>query len=187
MTQLANANLLDDDLANGSSLKNRRLNKVAQKAVNPIKRESNPMPKMKPKVVEEKIEDEYDDEISTPNQQPQIEEEYQETERYSAPKSSFYADQQRYFDENNKSNTNSKVDDEKKILGMKPALFYGILAVGVLVGGYFVYKKFFNKKGGKSDIKPLGNSGGNQIPNANPNPTPTPNVASGVAPTDIIT
>ena len=165
MTQLANANLLDDDLANGSSLRNKRLNKVAQRAANPV-------PK-KPKVVEEKIEE--DEEID--NQE--INDEYQETQRYSAPKSSFYADQQRYFNENNKSNGNSKVDDEKKILGMKPALFYGILAVGALVGGYIVYKKFF--KGKKLDAKPLGSN-----PVSTPT-TPTPNVAGNAAPTDLIT
>jgi hypothetical protein len=165
MTQLANANLLDDDLANGSSLRNKRLNKVAQRAANPV-------PK-KPKVVEEKIEED-EEEISN---NPEVnDDEYKETERYSAPKSSFYADQQRYFNENNKSNGNSKVDDEKKILGMKPALFYGILAVGALVGGYIVYKKFFSK-GKKLDAKPLG---------SNPTPTTTtPNVAGNAAPTDL--
>ena len=35
MGQLANANLLDDSVANSSSLKNQRLNKTAQKAINP--------------------------------------------------------------------------------------------------------------------------------------------------------
>jgi hypothetical protein len=52
---------------------------------------------------------------------------------------------------------------------MKPALFYGILAVGALVGGYIVYKKFF--KGKKLDAKPLGSN-----PVSTPT-TPTPNVA----------
>lgn len=165
MTKLANANLLDDDLANGGSLKNKRLNKVAQKAINPVPKKS--------KIVEEKIEEDEEEINNNQNEN----DEYQETERYSAPKSSFYSDQQRYFNENNKSNRNSKVDDEKKILGMKPALFYGILAVGALVGGYFVYKKFFSK-GKKLDAKPLG---------SNPVSNPTPNVAVNSSPTDLIT
>ena len=55
----------------------------------------------------------------------------------------------------NKSNSKASVNsdaDEKKIMGMNPALFYTLLGFGVLVGGYFAYTKFFKgKKGGLSD------------------------------------
>lgn len=180
MTQLANANLLDDDLANGSSLKNKRLNKVAQRAKNPV-------PK-KMVAVEEKLEDEdeYEDEKAQPKKSTiskpveEVELEYDEPKEYSTRKS-FYADQQRYLDEDIKSNRNNKVNDEKKILGMNPALFYGLLAVGVAVGGYFVYKKFFKK--GKTDLKSVTNPV-NPIA-VTPNP-PTPVASSGGEISEII-
>jgi hypothetical protein len=137
MTQLANANLLDDDLANGNSLRKKRLNRVAQRAENPI-----------PKVVEEKLDDE--DDYEEKNQYNN--DEYTEPKSYSTKKS-FETEQQRYFNENSKSDSNSKNDDGEKILGMKPILFYGLVAVGLAIGGYIVYNKFIKK--GKANLKSL--------------------------------
>jgi len=182
MTQLANANLLDDDLANGSSLKNRRLNKVAQKAVNPV-------PK-KQLVVEENLEEEEEEEEYEQEQKATTTtkisragaDEYEQPKQDYATRKSFYSDQQRYFDEDTKkSDRNSKDDDEKKILGMKPVLFYGLLAVGALVGGYFVFNKFFKGKKGGGDLKPL--MSGSEMASV-PNP-PAP-VASSGGTTEII-
>jgi hypothetical protein len=45
MTQLANANLLDESVANSGSLKSRRLNNTAMTASNP---NANPIPKPRP-------------------------------------------------------------------------------------------------------------------------------------------
>lgn len=141
MTQLANANLLDDSVANSSSLKNQRINKTAQRAVNP-----------KP------IQDEVDD----------IEEEDDDDNNLSTVKRDFPTSN---FERKSFSKS-SKIDDkveDNKILGMKPILFYGILATVAIVGGYFAYKKFFNKGKGVLDL-----------PKAPTNPSPTTtNVISG--------
>jgi hypothetical protein len=48
MTQLANANLLDESVANSGSLKSRRLNNTAMTASNP-NANPNPNPNPKPK------------------------------------------------------------------------------------------------------------------------------------------
>ena len=120
MTTLANANLLDDSVPNSGSLKSQRLNRTAQSATNP-----NPVAKVA-KVQEEEFdeEDDYNEEYSR-SDEPQ--------RSYSSNKS------------NSKASVNSDAD-EKKIMGMNPALFYTLLSVGVLVGGYFAYTKFFKGK-----------------------------------------
>ena len=137
MGQLANANLLDDSVANSSSLKNQRINKTAQRAVNPKPIQDE---------IEEVEEDDDDDNLAT--------------EKSDFPTSKF----------EKKSFSKSKIEDKEednKILGMKPILFYGILATVAIVGGYFAYKKFFNKGKGVLDAK------------APTNPSPTTNVISG--------
>ena len=125
MTTLANANLLDDSVPNSGSLKSQRLNRTAQSATNP-----NPVAKVA-KVQEEEFDEEDDYEYDEVRNEPQ--------RSYSSNKS------------NSKASVNSDAD-EKKIMGMNPALFYTLLGFGVLVGGYFAYTKFFKgKKGGLSD------------------------------------
>jgi RsiW-degrading membrane proteinase PrsW (M82 family) len=130
MGQLANANLLDDSVANSSSLKNQRLNKTAQKAINPKPRVEYREEVATKEVEQEEVEidDDFDNEYEeTQNQPPRF------------AKTSF----------SNSNKIEQENDDKKednKILGMKPALFYGILAVGAVVGGYFLYKKFFKNK-----------------------------------------
>jgi len=123
MTTLANANLLDDSVPNSNSLKSQRLNRTSQSATNPVS-------KTQQSEVEEEEEDDYNEEYSR-SDEPQ--------RSYSSNKS------------NSKASVNSDAD-EKKIMGMNPALFYTLVGVTVLVGGYFAYTKFFKgKKGGLSD------------------------------------
>ena len=123
MTTLANANLLDDSVPNSGSLKSQRLNRTAQSATNP-----NPMAMAKQEELDE--EDDYNEEYS----------------RSDEPQRSYSSNKP-----NSKTSVNSDAD-EKKIMGMNPALFYTLLGFGVLVGGYFAYTKFFKgKKGGLSD------------------------------------
>jgi len=123
MTTLANANLLDDSVPNSNSLKSQRLNRTSQSATNPVS-------KTQQSEVEEEEEDDYNEEYSR-SDEPQ--------RSYSSNKS------------NSKTSVNSDAD-EKKIMGMNPALFYTLVGVTVLVGGYFAYTKFFKgKKGGLSD------------------------------------
>jgi hypothetical protein len=131
MGQLANANLLDDSVANSSSLKNQRLSKTAQKAINPKPRVEYKEEVATKEVEEEEVEidDDYDDTEVEQNQPP----------RFS--KSSYSNKFEKDDDEEDKS--------DNKILGMKPALFYGLLAVGVAVGGYFIYKNFIKNKNKK--------------------------------------
>ncbi len=113
MTQLANANLLDETVSNSSSLKNERLNKTAQRAVNPKPIQDD---------VEEEIDEDEDD----------VNENLKQTPNYERKTGVKVLDKQS--------------SDDNKILGMKPVLFYGLLAIGAAVGGYFLYKRFKNKK-----------------------------------------
>lgn len=141
MTQLANANLLDDTVSNSSNLKNslrsQRINKTAQRA-------KNPQP-----IVEDS--------------EKQVEEEIEENETYETPN----------FEKQSFAKRLEQKEEEKddKILGMKPVLFYGIVALAV--GGYLLYKKFFNNKKTISIGAGAGTSGGaTASPNVSvPNPT----------------
>lgn len=116
MTQLANANLLDDTVSNSSNLKSslraERINKTAQRA-------KNPQP-----IVEDS--------------EKQVEEEIEENETYETPN----------FEKQSFAKRLEQKEEEKddKILGMKPILFYGIVGITLAVGGYLLYKKFFNNK-----------------------------------------
>ena len=117
MTQLANANLLDDTVSNSSNLKsslrNQRINKTAQRAKNP-----QPIVEDAEKQVEEN--------------------EIEENETYETPN----------FEKQSFAKRFEQKEEEKddKILGMKPILFYGIVGITLAVGGYLLYKKFFNNK-----------------------------------------
>lgn len=163
MGQLANANLLDDSVANSSSLKNERLNKTALKAINPKPRINNDeraeefkqqqqqqFRKEQVKEVdieEEEIDDDFDDDYEEPN-----------PPRFS--KTSF-------ANTNVKINNQEETEKENKILGMKPAVFC-LLVVGAAIGGYFLYKKFFNKK----------NVNAAQLPTPTPTPVATPSATN---------
>ena len=136
MTNLANANLLDDSVANSGSLKNQRINKTAKTAINP-----------KP-IQEEEVQEEEDNDSS-----------YNTQDRMSV-----YEKQSKIASKSTKSEPSK---EDNKILGMKPALFYGLLAVGVIVGGVIVYNKFI-KNGKKGLPKPdVGANTGS--PNTAPN------------------
>ena len=131
MGQLANANLLDDSVANSSSLKTsslkaERINKTAQKAINPKPRVEYREEVATKEVEQEEVEIDDDEFEEAQNQPPRF------------AKTSF---------SNSKFEKESDDDaKDNKILGMKPALFYGLLAIGVAVGGYFLYKKFIKNK-----------------------------------------
>jgi hypothetical protein len=158
MAQLANANLLDDSVANSSSLKTERLNKTAQKAINPKPRDYN-----EERVVEKRKE-EYNNK-KVVEQEVEIDDDFEDDYEQQSPS---------LINSNSKiySNTDKESEEkDNKILGMKPVLFYGLLALGVAVGGYFIYKKFIkNKK--TIDVAP------NPTPSVDV-PTPTTNIGNG--------
>lgn len=144
MTQLANANLLDDTVSNSSNLKNslrsQRINKTAQRAKNP-----QPIVEDAEKQVEE--------------------EEIEENETYETPN----------FEKQSFAKRLEQKEEEKddKILGMKPILFYGIVGITLAVGGYLLYKKFFNnKKTINTGAGAVTSGGATASPNVSaPNPT----------------
>ena len=132
MTNLANANLLDETVSNSNTLKNQRLNRTAQTAVNP-----NPNP---------------------PQQNEQVASQENSNEENNYQQEESYGKTQPNFSSANRSakKTADNSADEKTILGMKPIVFYGLLAVVVIGGGYFLYSKY-GKKGiakGKSSSIP---------------------------------
>lgn len=113
MTNLTNANLLDENV--GINLKNERLQKTAQTALNP--------------------------EMERPQTQ-QIQQPVQQT--VNVPKKDEPIPNNLPAKDYGKKES-SKSSDDNKIMGMKPALFYTLLGAVVLVGGYFAYKKFGKK------------------------------------------
>ena len=116
MTQLANANLLDESVANSGSLKNQRLNKTAQTASNP-----NPNPVLK-KV---EMENDNDDE--------------NEVEKESYQK---LQDEFRYSDKLEQK----KEKNDDKILGMSKPLAIGLGIVVLATVAYFGYKYYKKSK-----------------------------------------
>lgn len=121
MTKLANANLLDDSVANSGSLKNERIRTTAQAASNP-----------QPKKEYSNMANEQEEEDADFNNEVR--------EEYVKPKPNYSS---------NSSNTKKSVDndaDEKTILGMKPVLFYTLLGAVAIAGGIWAYRKF-GKKG----------------------------------------
>ncbi len=56
---------------------------------------------------------------------------------------------QKNANEDKKSNANgvAKSSSDKKILGMKPVVFYGLTALAIGVAGYFTWRHFKNKSG----------------------------------------
>ena len=114
MANLTNANLLDENV--GINLKNERLQKTAQTALNPEMERPQPQ-QVQQQPVQQTVNVPKNDE-PIPNNLP--------AKDYGKKES-------------------SKSSDDNKILGMKPALFYTLLGAVVLVGGYFAYKKFGKK------------------------------------------
>jgi len=137
MTQLSNANLLDETV--GENLKNERLKKTAQTA-------QNPNMERKSEIVNQQPQQQQPIQMQMQQPIPQaqnIERQAPNTDDEQIPNNLPIRDYGR-------KQVNSDAD-EKKILGMKPALFYTLLTVGLVVGGYFAYKKFGGKgKGSKS-------------------------------------
>lgn len=172
MTQLANANLLDESVANSGSLKSRRLNNTAITASNP---NPNTIPQPQPRPRPNPI----------PNPTPTTtlkkvdmnEEEEEEEEDFEL--SDDRADDYINYNNNNFTKMEEKPnDDDKKILGMKPALFWTLLVGAAAVGAYFGYK-YIKKKGliggGANAAVP------NVVPNAVPNAVPNvPNITNNI-------
>ena len=140
MTKLANANLLDESVANSSSLKSERMRVTAQAA-------SNPQPKR---------EREYS---NVDNQQ----EEDEDTDFNNEVREDYGTSKVNYS--SNSSNAKKSVNndsDEKTILGMKPVIFYSLLGAVAIVGGIWAYKKFGKK--GKAISAPSGGSTSTSMP-----------------------
>jgi hypothetical protein len=115
MANLTNANLLDENV--GINLKNERLQKTAQTALNPEMERPQPQKVQVQQPVQQTVNVPKNDE-PIPNNLP--------AKDYGKKES-------------------SKSSDDNKIMGMKPALFYTLLGAVVLVGGYFAYKKIWKK------------------------------------------
>lgn len=140
--QLSNLNLIDDTLADSVSLKKQRLNRISKTAVNP-----NPNPIQKPIQKPEQVLTKESEELDEENDSYYMDEEKGNDYggvNYSSIKGA------------SKSPTNNAAD-EKKILGMKPAIFYTLLTAVAIVGGVIVYNKFI-KKGGKGKSLDIGSA-----------------------------
>ena len=155
MTQLANANLLDESVANSGSLKSRRLNNTAITASNP---NANPIPKPRPNPIPNPT-------PTTTLKKVDMNEEEEEDFELSDDRADDYINYN-----NNLSKMQEKPNDDKKILGMKPALFWTLFVGAAAVGAYFGYK-YIKKKG------MIG--GANAVPNAVPN-NAVPNVTNNI-------
>lgn len=158
MTQLANANLLDDSVANSSSLKNKRLSKTAKMAVNP-----NPKPKA----------DNFE-KVEVNNKEIETEDEYGTDEDYQEVRQIRNESYKRYEPNNSAKKSldsakDSKVANDEKILGMSKPLFYTILGVAVVIGGVWAYNKFIKKNKNKT-ITDAVKGGLDNVGNVMPNP-----------------
>lgn len=133
MNNIANSELLDDSISNSASLKSRRINNTARTAVNP---NPNPPQQSQPNENEDDENEDLNNEL---------------TEDYGKARPDFST-----ANRNTKTSSDNS-SNEKKILGMKPVLFYTLLGVAVVVGGIFLYKKYGKK--GKGKIAPPATSG----------------------------
>ena len=154
MTQLANANLLDESVANSGSLKSRRLNNTAITASNPNPN-TIPQPQTQPRPRPNPI----------PNPTPTTT--LKKVDMNEEEEEDFELSDDRADDYINYNNNFTKMeekpnDDDKKILGMKPALFWTLLVGAAAVGAYFGYK-YIKKKG------LIGGGANAAVPNAVPN------------------
>jgi len=119
MENLSNANLLDTTVANANTLKNKRLEKTSMVSGNP-----NPNPVSNSANTNQLVNNEN---VVT---EVKSEKDYIDTKSIIR----------------NPEIEKSK-DEDNKIFGMNKNLFYGLVAIGVIVGGYFVYTKYFKKSG----------------------------------------
>lgn len=117
MENLSNANLLEETVANANTLKNKRLEKTSMVSGNP-----NPTPVSNTNNINQSVANEN---IVT---QVKSDSDYIETKNIIR----------------NPDSEKSKEENDK-IFGLNKNLVYGLLAVGVIVGGYFVYTKYFKK------------------------------------------
>lgn len=164
MTQLANANLLDESVANSGSLKSRRLNNTAITASNPNSNtipqpQPQPQPRPRPNPI--------------PNPTPTTT--LKKVDMNEEEEEDFELSDDRADDYINYNNNFTKMeekpnDDDKKILGMKPALFWTLLVGAAAVGAYFGYK-YIKKKG------LIGGGANAAVPNV-PNAVPNPNAVA---------
>lgn len=115
MANLTNANLLDENV--GINLKNERLQKTAQTALNPEME--------RPQVQMQQVQQPIQQTVNVPKKDEPI--------PNNLPAKDYGKKE------------SSKSSDDNKIMGMKPALFYTLLGAVVIVGGYFAYKKFGKK------------------------------------------
>jgi len=131
-TNLPNSELLDDSVANSSSLKNRRMERTAQTAVNP-----NPV-----------AEEEYENATGQEHGGKDEESYSPVNEEYKRPSDSSYG-------RTSQKSATKKADDDK-ILGMNKKLFYGLVVVGLGITSYLLYKKFLSGGAkGKANIPDL--------------------------------
>jgi len=138
MNNLSNANLLDETV--GENLKNERLKKTAQTAQNPnMERKSEIVNQMQ-------MQPQQQQPLQMQQPSPQV----QNIERQTPNNDDEQIPNNLPVRDYGKKQVDND-SDEKKILGMKPALFYTLLGVAVIAGGYFAYNKFIKgKKSGKS-------------------------------------
>lgn len=137
MENLPNSGLLDENV--GANLKMQRLERTAEIAQNPNMERQIPqnieVPQQKPMIQS--------------NSNPQIQQPMQKMEQKNMEK---YTQEDENIPNNlptrDYSKKMTKDSDDKKILGLKPVVFYSILGAAVLIGGIYAYKKFYKK--GKS-------------------------------------
>jgi hypothetical protein len=170
MTQLSNANLLDENV--GGNLKNERLQKTADFAQNPnmerqvAQNNETVNPQMPPQVNPQmQMPPQMNPQMQMPPQMQQGQAKGVERTKVEEE----YVPNNLPVKDYGKKQVNNDAE-EKKILGMKPALFYTLLGVAVIAGGYFAYTKFIKK--GKGSGKSLDSGSGS----ATPTPTPTPSI-----------
>lgn len=144
-TNLSNFSLLNDEVAhnlNAETLKQQRMNQVSQTANKP------PVPENENNVIQMNP---NNPNYQHQNQQPQNQQVVNENNENS--EENFEGDEDAYSKYANKNNDSAKKENkssDNKILGMKPIVFYGLLAVGLGVAGYFTYRHFKGKNNGKS-------------------------------------
>ncbi len=128
MNPLSNAGLLDGDVSkNMNPIKNNRserLQRTTRFAENPEQVEEEAS------VAEVEQTHNYSD---SPSSEPEEEKSYKQMEKYLAP----------YPEAAKAEKAEAKNDD--KIFGMNKMLVIGIGAAALIIGGYFVYKKFIKK------------------------------------------
>lgn len=117
---LANANLLDETVANSASLKNQRLNNTAKTASNP---NPNPIPNQTLKKVDLENDEVHDDEVNE-----------NENESFQRLQNDFH------------NNIEEKEKTDDKILGMPKMVAIGLGVALLATAAYFGYKYYKKNK-----------------------------------------